>query len=96
MMEAPEKIWIDPGIWQRTVSLTDDGPPPKRWFAFDSQHPVHRDTCYVRSDLCAMPEELVEKLKTEVAMFASQHNTRVTALLRDILAWHEGQKGEQE
>ncbi len=63
--------------------------PPDSWFgeAFDGVE-------YIRADLAGLPEDLVARLKWLVETPYYPGTQRVSVpLLRDILAWHERQKG---
>ena len=60
------------------------------WSMESDGHVYHK---YIRADLAGLPEDLVERMREELCYDPeSSHWT----LVRDILTWHEQQKGGGE
>jgi hypothetical protein len=80
VMEAPERIWV----WKDVADVVCAPAGESKW-----------EGRYIRADLAGLPEELVKR----VVEYASDLNTPLWTLrdlLRDILRWHEQQKGGKE
>ena len=88
MSEAPERIW---------AACDNLG---TRWDCLDFYPDEMKSTEYLRADLAGLPEGLVERLTISHEELSAAHPSEFAfqidvakLLLRDILAWHEQQRG---